>query len=242
MKQTLALVIACVLLFTLISSCHTAPAHHTETVASTKIDTAAFITLFKPLKFDSLSLVSNFDSFENKNSLLYGRVIDTIYRDMFPDTIQQLHSYFMHGTDIYSAAYALGRFDLDADREGYLLRFPGESYPSKIMLLIFDRQKRKFLDQYLQLAENWGDEGDLTVTSSVLHKKGSTLLINISEADSYHEEHDTAFNTLIRTQSQTVYRVAQGGISQVGYTELMRDTVKMGSEAPIDTTSVSSDK
>jgi hypothetical protein len=195
-----------------------------EASAQPKLDTTTFTTLFKKLNFDSLLLESKGGSAWDTNWILYGKPLDSTYAFMFPDTMLPDFN-FGPGED---QQYAAARFDLDADHEAYLVRHHGEEFPSRVALLIYDKKSRKFLNENLEVVENWGDDGDAREVSSVFRKKGSMLEITLSDEESMNKPNDKTFDTLIQTKSISMYRVERGNISQVSTVELKRDTISRG--------------
>lgn len=129
--------------------------HHNGTPTSeatvAKADTGIFVALFNELTFDSLYLVSNLDSFANKDCFMSGVPLDTIYKSLLPDTVAEFINFHL-GED---QQYAVGRFQLDDYHEGYLIRHHGEESPSQITLLVYDKKLKKFLGEKLMVAENW---------------------------------------------------------------------------------------
>lgn len=190
-----------------------------------KADTATFKALFKELNFDSLRLVSNYDSFENKNYFLSGVPLDTIYSSLFPDTIRQYGISFNPGLD---QQFAVGRFALDQYHDGYLIRHHGEYNASRITLVIYDKKQGRFTAEHIMLAENWGDDGDLTEISSILTRHDNRLDIAMHINGSSHEPSDSTFNTLIQGETNEVYKLERGHLSKLSETVLKLDTVRMG--------------
>ena len=226
--QKMKLLLKRTILFSLITiiaaSCDNRSAPESVANIESKLDTAAFISFFKKLDFDSLHLENAEGFVSDTDLLLYGQSLDSIYAGLFPDTILSYLN-FHHGND---QQYAVGRFDLDPYHEAYLLRHHGEAFPSAIHLLIYDKKSRCFLAEKLEVVENWGDDGDETVISSTLRKRNNILEITMNEHGSGHEPSDTTFNTLIQEESILLYRIERGHISLVKETVLKTDTVSMG--------------
>ena len=206
----------------MLGGCH--PRQAGASPASGTADTAAFLASFRALDFDTLSVACISDSLSDEHSFLHGVAIDSVWLGLFPDTV--VHAYAGYFAE--QRLFALGRFDLDERYQAYLYRWPVEGYADAIDLLVFDKKNRKFLNESLNLASDWGDAGEATMISSVLHKKNKSLRIDVAQNLQGADPSDTTFNTFVHTDIALVYRLDNGLISQLSRTVLKCDTITFG--------------
>ena len=233
MKTLLKHTLLFLLLVTIIEGCNPNATSKTEAGNLIKTDTAAFMAAFKKMNFDTFFVTTNYDSLQNQNYYLYGTALDTGFGYIFPDTIRRDALNFSQNPN---ETFAVGRFDIDAVYEGYLLRHRGEEFPSSFTLLIFDKKNRRFLGENLEVGESWGDAGDEVVINGVLRQKNGKLEIDLHKQGSGYEPSDTTLNTLIQMESIEKYQLNRGHIARMSETVLKCDTVYMGSPSPADTT------
>jgi hypothetical protein len=224
------------------SGCHNNSILKSEAKAESKIDTAAFMSSFKNMAFDSLSVSSEYDSFSNKNYYLTGVPLDTSYKVLFPDSFTDLPQHFMSSID---QVYAVGRFDLDEGYEAFLLRHPGEYSASQITLFIFDKKNRRFAPDNLMLAESFGDAGDIYLLQGEL-KKGDKgrLTIYLDEETNMTGHIDTTSDLLLYRDSLKTFQSAGGRIIRESASESKRWYEKdpIASPASQETDSTDSEK
>jgi len=218
MKQTLLAVFVLYML----SSCHL---RHTDASQSAPtLDTAAFFASFRQMNFDTMSIICNFDSTEHEHTFFHGVAIDTLAVGLFPDTLLHTHGGFIP----YQELFALGRFDLDATYQAYLYRSPIEGYGIAVDMLIYDRKNKKFRNEILRVANSWGDAGEETLITGLLHRRGRVLEIDRTLNEQWAIAGDTTLTTFVHTVTEDKYRVQNGIISQISSREFSRDTVHFG--------------
>lgn len=218
MKQTL---LAVSMLY-MLSSCHL---RHTDaSQSSPTLDTAAFFASFRQMNFDTMSIICNFDSTEREHTFFHGVAIDTLAHGLFPDTV--IHSYGPYFS--FQELFALGRFDLDDTYQAYLYRSPIEGYGIAVDMLIYDRKNKKFLNKILRVANSWGDAGEETLITSLLHRRGRVLEIDRTLNEQWQIPADSLVETFVHTATEDIYRVQNGIISQISSREFSRDTVHFG--------------
>lgn len=205
MKRTLIFLFALILA----TGCHNHASDHsaavTEAPAITQLDTTGFLSAFKPLTSDSISLTSSeYDFHGNKQTLIKGIGLDEKYAALIPPQC------FEGGDNVFSgvdSAYAVGHFDIDARYQAYLLRHPGMYNSSQISLYVYDRQARHFTNSHMLVAESWGDAGDYFYINSVIKNLNkANLIITLDkglnrpdQTDSLGFRYDNFDSTLIYT-------------------------------------------
>ncbi|WP_343632996.1 hypothetical protein [Fluviicola sp.] len=91
-----------------------------------------------------------------------------------------------------SGVYACYRFALDSTRLGLITRIPSEYESSSLVLLVFDRIKDRFQDEYFYLGTSNGDAGEIyTRVSWLFQTKKKQFQAFVYTYRSSHEIDDT---------------------------------------------------
>lgn len=206
MKRTLIFLLALILAST---GCHNHASDNSVAVTKApviaQLDTAEFLSAFKPLMRDSISLASSYkDIKRHKHPLIKGIIVHEKYAALIPPQC------FEGGYNVFSgidSAYAVGRFDIDARYQAYLLQHPGMYFSSQVSLYIYDRQAGRFTDTHMLVAEDWRDARDyFYITSVIKNLNKSNLIITLNKGlnkpdpnDSLGSQYDNFDSTLVYT-------------------------------------------
>jgi hypothetical protein len=149
---------------------------------------AKLLSRYKSISFDTLEVFST-SELESNTYKFKGKQLDSADASLFPNEISK--EYFNNAPGLF-ACY---KFNLDSFRVGLITRTPSEYEPSSIKLFLFDIRKDTITD-YLELAEFWGDAGDVVnKTSWLLKDKKNKYKSFIRENQSYdhsaEDEKDT---------------------------------------------------
>lgn len=142
---------------------------------------------YKDISFDTLKVFSA----EDPDSKLYkysGRKLDTTDVLLFPETIAEQYL----NDDGYFACF---KFLIDSSKIGLITRTPSTYASSSIKLLILDKQKDTITD-IIELAETFGDAGDMAekiswLLKDDLKKYKSFTWVEESHDHSVEDEKDT---------------------------------------------------
>lgn len=144
---------------------------------------AGILEKYKLISFDTLKVYYNY---EEKDKRFSGKELTFKEAKMLPIGFQD--NYFGKA----SGVYACYQFPIDSTRLGLVTRIPSEYESSSIVLLIFDRTKDKFRDDYFYLGTSNGDAGEISVRVSWLFKtKNKQLQSFVYDYQSSHEIDDT---------------------------------------------------
>lgn len=144
------------LLVLLISSCDNGSASNVTIDTSTKTEVislktaatyARLLEKFPPVSFDTLGIEG--PGISDANSPFNGHLLDNHLTELLPKEISR-HNY----------SYAISQFPLDADNTGLIARVPGEYESSAVVLLIYNHSSNT-LKFGAELADTWGDAGDV---------------------------------------------------------------------------------
>lgn len=132
-------------------------------------------TLFKSIKQPPKPFISNFDSLNRDSILVYPRMSSNASDEPgYPFSGKVLKSVnfkeidssrFEHPVKRKMRFYASYNIPLGKDHTGLLLRTPSIYWESAMYLLLWNNKLNKAVDQ-LQVAEWWGDAGDLVFIQS----------------------------------------------------------------------------
>lgn len=111
----------------------------------------AFLSKFKELPADTLFIYS--PNLQDTDDAFYGEPIDTTQTTIFPES-------FYSGPDNTAGFYACYKFPIDKNTVGLIVRTPAMYVSSSVKLYIYDKTTNK-VTSYIELAEFWGDAGDL---------------------------------------------------------------------------------
>lgn len=197
MRKSGYLLLPGVCLLTMLSSCgnsnpETSPAvPEKEPVDSVSWETTSMhaptLKKFKERVFDTLKVYYDY----GKNAF-FGQELTLEEAKLLPIGIAE--NYFGK----LSGVYACCRFDIDENRLGLIARTPSEYESSSIQLFFFDKQKDRFLPDYIQLGETFGDAGDAFIKTSWLFKndKNQVQSLVYSYSSYNHEVEDPEDHTL----------------------------------------------
>lgn len=140
-------------------------------------------------KFEGISL-DTLKVFSDENSEVFkGRELDSLDAILLPKEIAEAH--FIDPPGIF-ACY---KFPIDSNRIGLIARTPSEYVPSSIKLFVFNKVKDE-ITNYVELAESWGDAGDVLEKTSWLFRNkdnsiNSLVWVHESHYNSVEVENDT---------------------------------------------------
>lgn len=139
---------------------------------------------FEGISLDTLKVFSDEDF-----KVFKGRELDSLDVILFPKEIAEAH--FIDPPGIF-ACY---KFSIDSNRIGLIARTPSEYVPSSIKLFVFDKVKDE-ITNYVELAESWGDAGDVLEKTSWLFRNkdnsiNSLVWVHESHYNSVEVENDT---------------------------------------------------
>ncbi|MGL3002110.1 hypothetical protein [Flavobacterium sp. RSSB_23] len=152
----------------------------TETLSSPKIEVkiesrySQLLKKFKNISLDTLKVFSDEDYKTFK-----GRKLDSLDVILFPKEIAEAH--FIDPPGIF-ACY---KFTIDSNRIGLIARTPSEYVPSSIKLFVYSKEKDE-ITNYIELAESWGDAGDVLEKTSWLFRNKDN---SVSSLVWVHEMH-----------------------------------------------------
>lgn len=129
---------------------------------------------FENVPLDTLKVFSDEDF-----KVFKGRELDSLDVILFPKEIAEAH--FIDPPGIF-ACY---KFPIDSNRIGLIARTPSEYVPSSIKLFVFNTVKDE-ITNYVELAESWGDAGDVLEKTSWLFRNKDN---SISSLIWVHESH-----------------------------------------------------
>ncbi|MCW3125293.1 MAG: hypothetical protein JWO03_951 [Bacteroidetes bacterium] len=173
-----------------------------QSIALRHIDTAAFISSFCLLSFDTLVLYTDYAAMQHAGHPMIGTLLDTSLITVLPDTF-------------YNDAHAVGRFDLSLDHEGFLVRHwgPDDYDASRISLFVFDKKAGHFLPNHMLLAESWGDAGDYFSLRTVIRMSPSSeVRLYLQSSFNYYDPTDSSSYRYANIDSFKVYTAKQGGL------------------------------
>ena len=162
----------------------------TETLSSPKIEVkiesrySQLLKKFKNISLDTLKVFSDEDYKTFK-----GRKLDSLDVILFPKEIAEAH--FIDPPGIF-ACY---KFTIDSNRIGLIARTPSEYVPSSIKLFVYSKEKDE-ITNYIELAESWGDAGDVLEKTSWLFRNkdnsvSSLVWVHEMHYNSAEAENDT---------------------------------------------------
>jgi hypothetical protein len=149
----------------------------------TKSAYSVIIGKYKLISFDTLKVYYNYDDNDKRFS---GKELSLKEAGTLPIGVTE--KYFGK----LSGVYACYRFLIDSTRLGLVTRIPSEYESSSIVLLIFDRKKDKFQDDYFYLGTSNGDAGEISVRVSWLFQtRNKQFQSFVYDYQSAHEIDDT---------------------------------------------------
>lgn len=118
---------------------------------------------YRDISFDTLKVFSNAD-LQSSTYPFKGTQLDSTDVALLPVTISEEYI----NDNRYFACY---QFGIDSSKTGLITRTPSTYEPTSVKLFVFDRQKEAITD-FIELAESFGDAGDMAVKISWLFKEG----------------------------------------------------------------------
>lgn len=149
------------------------------------------LTKYKDISFDTLRVFSSGELESNKYKFK-GTQLDSADVLLLPIALAEQYI----NDNGYFACY---KFSIDSTRMGLITRTPSTYEPSSIKLLILDRQNDTITD-FMELAETFGDAGDMAEKISWLFKDNnkkykSFMWVEESHDNSVENEKDTTLQT-----------------------------------------------
>lgn len=146
---------------------------------------------YKAVSIDTFKVYSS-DDIEVNSFKFKGRLLDSADIMLLPEAFRGL-------SPKDSSLYACYKFELDSTRTGLITRTPSEYWPSSIKLFILDK-KADTIFNYIELAELWGDAGDvMTKTGWIIKDKQKNIqtLLSVNEThyNSAEDETDSTFQS-----------------------------------------------
>ena len=140
---------------------------------------------YKNKSFDTLQVYSP----EELTGEYKGVELDSADAILFPEDIAQQHFSDAPGL------FAVYKFAIDSNRLGLITRTPSEYVPSSIKLFFFDKAKDT-ITSYVELAESWGDAGDVWIKDAWIFKNQqkhfeSFIMVQEMHYNSVDDENDT---------------------------------------------------
>jgi hypothetical protein len=149
------------------------------------------LTKYKDISFDTLHVFSSTE-LESNRYKFKGTQLDSADVLLFP---KELAEQYVNDNG-YFACY---KFSIDSMRTGLITRTPSTYEPSSIKLLILDKRKDTIVD-FIELAETFGDAGDVAEKISWLFKDNNKkykafMWVEESHDNSVDDEKDTTIQT-----------------------------------------------
>lgn len=151
----------------------------------------SLLTKYKDISFDTLQVFSS-EELESSQYKFKGNQLDSADVSLFP---KELAEQYVNDNG-YFACY---KFIIDSNRTGLITRTPSTYEPSSVKLLIFNKQPDAITD-FIELAETFGDAGDMAEKTSWLFKDDkkeykSFIWVEESHDNSVDDEKDTTVQT-----------------------------------------------
>ena len=149
------------------------------------------LTKYKDLSFDTLKVFSS-DDLESKKYKFKGKRLDSSEVLLLP---KELSEQYIND----NGYFACFKFPIDSIRTGLITRTPSTYEPSSVKLLILDIQEDRITD-FIELAETFGDAGDMAEKTSWLFKDNNKkykafMWYEESHDNSAEDEKDTTVQT-----------------------------------------------
>jgi hypothetical protein len=161
---------------------------------------------FKDIAIDTLQVYSP-DNTDDTADLMSGRQIDSVNVMLFP---QEFKERYLNSTQ---GLFAIYKFDIDNNRLGLLARTPSDYVPSSIKLFIFDKAKDS-ITSYVELAELFGDAGDVLIKQSWLFRDNARSLLALTNETQkyYHSADDRNDTTVDVSDYYSLFNLSKGKI------------------------------
>jgi hypothetical protein len=139
---------------------------------------STMLSKFKDVRFDTLKVYSPIDT----EGEYHGLELDSNEALLFPKEIYEANFIDPPGL------FGIYKFRIEDNLLGLIARTPSEYMPSSIKLFFFNEVKNSIVT-YLELAENWGDAGDMYTKDSWLFRGEDNHLLSLVWV---HESHDNS--------------------------------------------------
>jgi hypothetical protein len=148
---------------------------------------------------DTLKIYSSSAEIDNPTYPFHGKKIDSLKLALFP-------AYLDLSVDELRPVYACGRFKIDDERWGLITRMGGEYSSTAVKLLIYEHRKDS-LYFYKELAEDFGDAGDVYRKTTWIWPKEDKLIGAFTRSDRlfYNMVDNPADTSVERSVSFTRY-------------------------------------
>jgi hypothetical protein len=133
----------------------------------------SFLAKFKSITLDTLKVYSAED-IENDSFKFKGQSLNQHDWPYIKSIYGEFAKEYDSSDVLLSQFYACYKFEVDKHITALIIRTPGEYVSSKIDLFIYNSITQNVYHQ-IELAENWGDAGDMFERCSFLFKSGNTL-------------------------------------------------------------------
>lgn len=134
---------------------------------------------YEDIKFDTLPVFSVSD-INNKPFKFTGKPLDSAAQELLPANLRN------GNTTGGPGFYACFKFNMDKEHIGLVTRTPSMYVASSIKLLIYNSAKDS-ITQYTELAELWGDAGDVYDKKSWLYKDAGAQWRNLILVKETHD-------------------------------------------------------
>ena len=150
-----------------------------EKVLETKVwvsKNQKFLDQFKTVDFDTLKVYSG-EEIYNENFEFFGNKIDSSDLKLFP----KQYDAFDNGN---VQTYAVYKFNIDENNLGLIARTPSEYWPTSLKLFVYNKSQERIIN-FIEIAESWGDAGDVLTKKSWIYKDKNNLIFTGEEVEFY---------------------------------------------------------
>lgn len=126
-----------------------------------------FLDQFKTVDFDTLKVYSG-EEIYNEKFEFFGKKIDSSDVNLFPEQ----YNAFDNGK---IETYAVYKFNIDENNLGLIARTPSEYWPTSLKLFVYNKSQERIID-FIEIAESWGDAGDVLTKKSWIYKAKNNQL------------------------------------------------------------------
>ena len=183
----------------LLFSCGNDPAPETVEKKTSRFE--QILNKYKEISFDTLNVYSTFEDPDTDSYYFRGVLFDTTELVFIPKTLD-------HYDCTYYACY---KFAIDSATTGLITRCPGEYSATVLKLFVFDQLKDSVTATYF-LADNFGDAGEVMITTSWLlnPKPEGFSFFTYYESEYQHSVENENDTTIDRCYSASYYVLKNG--------------------------------
>lgn len=172
-------------------SCDLKPTRQQQSDMPKESKFKSLLAKYKDISFDTLQVFSS-EELENRQYKFKGKQLDSADVSLFP---KELSEQYVNDNGFF-ACY---KFTIDSNRMGLITRTPSTYESSSVKLLIFDKQQDAVTD-FIELAETFGDAGDMAEKTSWLFKDNEKEYKTFTWVEERHDnsvddEKDTTVQT-----------------------------------------------